>query len=405
MVLVAFCIDFVAVGFFFYSYGVFFKAIAEDFGGSRLGVAIGLTVTNAVGAIAAPYVGRALDKYPLRNVMGLGALFMAFGFLGLSFVQNELQFYLVLGLFIGFGASSMGNLATSKLVTNWFDKRRGMALGIAAAGVSLSGVVMPYISAELIENFGWRQGFLIYSAFTFLVVVPLIFRLVISRPEDVGLRPDGAMPMKLDDDSLLPPAQKAPPKMRLLELFKEHNFRMIVLTFSLLFCSMSATLTHMIPRLTDFGYTLVEASLVMSLCAGFGVVGKLSFGWLSDRLSVRKVMGIVIFMQFSGQYLMFTSLDYMTFAIGASMFGFGVGGVVPMHGAVVGKTFGRDRFGAVLGLMRPAMFPIQILGVPFAGWIFDVTGSYDVAFQVFLGLYLLAALAVSFYRQPAKTVT
>ena len=405
MVLVAFCIDFVAVGFFFYSYGVFFKAIAEDFGGSRLGVAIGLTVTNAVGAIAAPYVGRALDKYPLRNVMGLGALFMAFGFLGLSFVQNELQFYLVLGLFIGFGASSMGNLATSKLVTNWFDKRRGMALGIAAAGVSLSGVIMPYISAELIENFGWRQGFLIYSAFTFLVVVPLIFRLVISRPEDVGLRPDGAMPMQLDDDSLLPPAQKAPPKMRLLELFKEHNFRMIVLTFSLLFCSMSATLTHMIPRLTDFGYTLVEASLVMSLCAGFGVVGKLSFGWLSDRLSVRKVMGIVIFMQFSGQYLMFNSLDYMTFAIGASMFGFGVGGVVPMHGAVVGKTFGRDRFGAVLGLMRPAMFPIQILGVPFAGWIFDVTGSYDVAFQVFLGLYLLAALAVSFYRQPAKTVT
>jgi MFS family permease len=405
MVLVAFCIDFVAVGFFFYSYGVFFKAIAEDFGGSRLGVAIGLTVTNAVGAIAAPYVGRALDKYPLRNVMGIGALFMAFGFLGLSFVQNELQFYLVLGLFIGFGASSMGNLATSKLVTNWFDKRRGTALGIAAAGVSLSGVIMPYISAELIENFGWRQGFLVYSAFTFLVVVPLIFRLVISRPEDVGLRPDGAMPIKFDDGTIVPPVEKTPPKMRLLELFKEHNFRMIVLTFSLLFCSMSATLTHMIPRLTDFGYTLVEASLVMSLCAGFGVVGKLSFGWLSDRLSVRKVMAIVIFMQFTGQYLMFSSLDYLTFAVGASMFGYGVGGVVPMHGAVVGKTFGRDRFGAVLGLMRPAMFPIQILGVPFAGWIFDVTGSYDIAFQVFLGLYFLAALAVSFYRQPAKTVT
>lgn len=405
MVLVAFCIDFVAVGFFFYSYGVFFKAIAEDFGGSRLGVAIGLTVTNAVGAIAAPYVGRALDKYPLRNVMGIGALFMAFGFLGLSFVQNELQFYLVLGLFIGFGASSMGNLATSKLVTNWFDKRRGTALGIAAAGVSLSGVIMPYISAELIENFGWRQGFLVYSAFTFLVVVPLIFRLVISRPEDVGLRPDGAMPVKFDDGSIVPPVEKAPPKMRLLELFKEHNFRMIVLTFSLLFCSMSATLTHMIPRLTDFGYTLVEASLVMSMCAGFGVIGKLSFGWLSDRLSVRKVMAIVIFMQFTGQYLMFSSLDYVTFAIGASMFGYGVGGVVPMHGAVVGKTFGRDRFGAVLGLMRPAMFPIQILGVPFAGWIFDVTGSYDIAFQVFLGLYFLAALAVSFYRQPANTVT
>ena len=404
MVLVAFCIDFVAVGFFFYSYGVFFKAIAADFGGSRLGVAIGLTVTSTVGAIVAPYVGRALDKFPLRNVMGVGALFMAVGFLGLSFVRNELQFYLVLGLFIGFGASSMGNLATSKLVANWFDRRRGTALGIAAAGVSLSGVVMPYISAELIENFGWRQGFLAYSAFTFFVVVPLIFRLVISRPEDVGMRPDGAIvSAKTTDAGETVQAPVAKPRM--LELFKDHNFRMIVLTFSLMFCCMSATLTHMIPRLTDFGYTLVEASLVMSMCAGCGVVGKLSFGWLSDRFSVRKVMAVVITAQFSGQFLMYGSLDYFTFAIGACLFGYGVGGVVPMHGAVVGKTFGRDRFGAVLGLMRPAMFPIQILGVPFAGWIFDVTGSYDMAFQVFLGLYLFAALAIAFYRQPAKTVT
>ena len=161
MVLVAFCVDFVAVGFFFYSYGVFFKAIAAEFGGARLGIAFGLTVTQAVGAIAAPLVGRALDRYPLRNVMGLGALFMGIGFLGLNFVSNPFQFYLVLGFFIGLGASSMGSLATSKLVTNWFDRRRGMALGIAAAGVSLSGVIMPYISAELINNFGWRQGFMV----------------------------------------------------------------------------------------------------------------------------------------------------------------------------------------------------------------------------------------------------
>ena len=401
MVLVAFCVDFVAVGFFFYSYGVFFKAIAADFGGSRLGVAIGLTVTSLVGAIAAPYVGRALDKYPLRNVMGVGATFMALGFLGLSFVQNELQFYLVLGLFVGFGASSMGNLATSKLVANWFDKRRGTALGIAAAGVSLSGVVMPYISAELIGNYGWRQAFLIYSGFTFLVVVPLIFRLVISRPEDVGMRPDGALPARQSDGTLAAPLERQPPpKLRLLALFKQQNFRMIVLTFSLVFCCMSATLTHMIPRLTDFGYTLVEASLVMSLCAGVGVIGKLSFGWLSDRLSVRRVMAVVILAQFSGQYVMYSSADYFTFSIGAGLFGLGVGGVVPMHGAIVGKTYGRERFGAVLGLMRPAMFPIQILGVPFAGWIFDITGSYDIAFEAFLCLYVLAAIAVSFYRQP-----
>ena len=139
----AFFVDFVAIGFFFYSYGVFFKAIAVEFGDSRLGVALGLTVTSAVGAIAAPLVGRALDRFPLKRVIGVGATSMAIGFLCLAFVRNQLEFYLVLGLFIGFGASSMGNLATSKLVTNWFDRKRGTALGIAATGVSMSGVVMP----------------------------------------------------------------------------------------------------------------------------------------------------------------------------------------------------------------------------------------------------------------------
>ena len=188
MVLVAFCVDFVAVGFFFYSYGVFFKSIAADFGGSRLGVSVGLSITQAVGAFVAPVVGRALDRYPLRNVMGAGAMLMGTGFLALSQVQTQAQFYLVLGVFIGLGASSMGSLATSKLVTNWFDRRRGTALGIAAAGVSLSGVVMPYISAELIGSFGWRAGFLFYGGFTLLVVVPLVFVFQL-RKNKIKMRP------------------------------------------------------------------------------------------------------------------------------------------------------------------------------------------------------------------------
>ncbi|HBK17194.1 MAG TPA: hypothetical protein DDZ38_01050 [Gammaproteobacteria bacterium] len=400
MVLVAFCVDFVAVGFFFYSYGVFFKSIAADFGGSRLGVSVGLSITQAVGAFVAPVVGRALDRYPLRNVMGAGAMLMGTGFLALSQVQTQAQFYLVLGVFIGLGASSMGSLATSKLVTNWFDRRRGTALGIAAAGVSLSGVVMPYISAELIGSFGWRAGFLFYGGFTLLVVVPLVFRFVVSRPEDMGLRPDGALPLvsAAGDDS------PAKPRLSLRDVARNHNFWTIVLTFALLFCCMSATLTHMIPRLTDSGYSLVQASLVMSLCAGAAVFGKLTFGWLGDRMPLRRLLLVVIAMQFSGQLIMFVASGYWMTVLGAALFGYGLGGVVPTQGTIVGKTFGRERFGSVLGLMRPAMFPVQILGVPFAGWIFDVTGAYTLAFQIFLGIYFLAALTIAAYRPPSPEV-
>ena len=398
IVAVAFFVDFVAVGFFFYSYGVFFKAIASEFGDSRLGVALGLTVTNAVGAVAAPLVGRALDRYPLRRVIGVGATSMSIGFLALSQVQTQIQFYLVLGLFIGFGASSMGNLATSKLVANWFERRRGTALGIAATGVSLSGVVMPYLSAEIISSYGWRNGFLVYGLFTFFVVVPLVLRLVVSRPEDVGLRPDGAL--RLDDDSAAAGTRR--PRLSMRAVARDRNFWVIVLTFSLMFCCMSTTLTHMVPRLTDMGHALSLASLVMSLCAGLGVAGKLSFGWLGDKLPMRRIMLFVILVQFTGQMIMFQFADLWLFALGAALFGFGVGGVVPLHGTVVGKTFGSERFGAVLGLMRPAMFPVQILGVPMAGWVFDRTGSYTMAFQALFVLYAIAAVAVSFYRQPGR---
>lgn len=390
----AFFVDFVAVGFFFYSYGVFFKAIAAEFGDSRLGVALGLTVTSAVGAIVAPMVGRALDKYPLRRIIGLGAVSMATGFMLLSQVTTPWQFYLVIGLFIGFGASSMGQLATSKLVTNWFDRRRSTALGIAATGVSMSGVFMPAISAELIGSYGWRNGFLVYGLFTLFVVVPMVLRFVISKPEDVGLQPDGALDWQSEK------VASPPPPVRMGAVVRDRNFWVIAAGFAFIFCCMSATLTHMVPRITDLGHTLALASLVMSLCAGLGVVGKLSFGWLGDRLTLRTNMLVVIFVQFTGQFIMYLNAELMPFAVGAALFGLGVGGVVPLQAMAVSKTFGRQRFGAVLGLLRPAQFPIQILGVPFAGWVFDQTGSYDLSFQVFLVVYGLSALAFLFYRPP-----
>ncbi len=406
MVAVAFFVDFVAVGFFFYSYGVFFKAIAAEFGDSRLGVALGLTVTNLVGAIVSPMVGRALDRFPLRRVIGVGATSMAVGFLGLGLVQTQLQFYLVLGLFVGFGASSMGNLATSKLVTNWFDRKRGTALGVAATGVSLSGVIMPYVSAEIISAYGWRDGFMVYGLFTLLVVVPLVLRLVVSRPEEVGLRPDGALlqsPSEATQAARAALPTPAPVSMR--QVLRESNFWTIAITFALLFCCMSATLTHMVPRLTDQGHDLGVASLVMSLCAGLGVLGKLSFGWLGDKLPMRRIMLLVIVVQFAGQFIMFTQADLYAFALGAALFGYGVGGVVPAHGTIIARTFGRERFGAVLGAMRPAMFPIQILGVPFAGWVYDTTGSYAQAFQALFVLYILAAVSIAFYRAPERLRT
>jgi MFS family permease len=403
MVWVAFCVDFVAVGFFFYSYGVFFTAIEQEFGGSRLGVSLGLTVTATVGAIAAPFVGHALDRFPLKRVIAAGATSMALGFLALSQVRTPLEFYLALGAFIGFGASAMGGLATAKLVTNWFSRRRGTALGIAATGISASGVVMPFITASLIESFGWREGFLLYGAFTALVVVPLVLRLVISSPEEVGLRPDGQAP-NLTPAPAAQVGRPDPTTKRPGSILNDRNFWVLVAVTGLLFCCQSATLTHMVPRVTDSGVSLQMASLIMSLCAGSGIIGKLSFGWLVDRWTARRAIWFTIGCQLIGQIFMLQAQGLPLFALGAALFGYGMGGVVPMQGALVAKFFGRARFGKALGMMRPAMFPVQIVGVPLAGGIYDATGSYRLAFLVFIGLYLLAAVLALGFQERAAAV-
>lgn len=395
MVAVAFFVDFIAVGFFFYSYGVFFKAIAAEFGDSRLGVSIGTTVTMGAGAIMAPFIGRALDLYPLKIVMATGAVSMGLGFLLLGFVVTPWQFYLVLGIFIGFGAGSMGQLATSKLVSNWFVMQRGTALGIAATGISVSGVIMPAVSAYIIGEYGWRNGFITYGLITLLVVVPVVLRLVISRPEDIGLLPDGA-----EEIASLPPARE---KLHTREFLRDPNFWYLTLTIGLLFCIQSATLIHMVPRLTDRGMDLMAASFIASSTALFGVFGKLIYGMLVDRWDVRHALWLGIAFQIAGHLFMLFGDGYFSFLAGAAMFGFGMGGIVPMQGAVVGAAFGRESFGKVLGAMRPAMSVIHLLGVPFAGWWYDNNGSYQGAFYVFLGLYLLTSLVVYGLRVETRS--
>ena len=126
------------------------------------------------------------------------------------------------------------------------------------------------------------------------------------------------------------------------------------------------------------------------------------YGILVDRWDVRHALWMGIGFQVSGQLVMLFVPGYWGFLAGACLFGFGMGGIVPMQSAIVGVVFGRASFGRVLGAMRPPMSVIQVLGVPFAGWMYDVTGDYQPAYLTFLGLYAAAALIVLGLKVPRR---
>jgi len=392
---VAFLVDFVAVGFFFYSYGVFFKAIAADLGsGTRFGVSLGLSLSNVVGAAVAPFIGRALDRVPVTRIMITGAVCVSLGFLLLSQISAFWQYYLVLGTLLGVGGTMMGGLASSKLVANWFVRRRGTAFGIATVGISLSGLVMPTAATWLIATLGWRGGFAVYGLCTLAVVVPLVARFVVDRPEARGLRPDGDSPLPEE----APGPYAGDTMWRTRDIVRSRNFWVISLSFALVLSALSAVLVHLVPYADDLGIPSYRAAWVLSISAGMGVLGKVVFGWLFDRSDPRIAVWISFGMQLGGLLLLMGARSYGGLVTAALVFGFGMGGVIPLQASVVGSAFGRLSFGKLLGLLRPFQVPISALGVPLAGWIYDATGSYQSAFQLFAGVYVVAALIVAGLR-------
>jgi len=280
MVGIAFIVDFIAVGFFFYSFGIFLKPIAADLSESRFGISLALSIANGVGALGSPFIGRALDRLPIRRIMMIGAFSVSSGFLMLSRMSALWQLYLVMGTLLAFGMSMMGGLASAKLVANWFEEKRGRALGIATIGVSFSGLVMPTVATWLISVVGWRGGFEVYAVLTVAIVVPLVALFVVNRPEDDGSRPDGHADRNESpsDD----PAYEL--SWRTGALIRNRNFWAIAVPFSLAFSSLSAVLVHMVPHASDVGIPLYRAALVASIAAGAGAVGKPLFGLVIDRI-------------------------------------------------------------------------------------------------------------------------
>lgn len=407
---VTFLTNFISVGFIFYSYGVFFKDLAAEFGGSRFGVGVGLAVMNIVNGILAPFLGRIADRGYIRTMMCVGAVFLGVGFFLTSRISALWHFYVLLGLFLGPGAALIGMVPGSTLVANWFIDKRGTALGIATMGISLSGMIMSYLATVLIETIGWRNSFIVYGATAIILVFPVAWYFVVNRPEDMGLQPDNhphpegdtgeepLLPGGSGDSMITHPSHF---EWSAHYAFKDLNFWAITLTISLNMCANGAMLTHMIPHATDLGFEPRKAALILATCAGMGVIGKVFFGWITDRLDKRAGLWLSSALQLIGVLLFLYAERYPPLLLAGGVFGFGMGGLVPLWGALVGAAFGRKVFGRVMGLMSPCMLPIQSLGVPFAGLVFDRTGHYDFAFQVFMAVYLVAIAALFLVRMPA----
>lgn len=382
-----FCMSIVS-GAFFYARGVFLPEMADDFGGSRLYVTIAFSISQAVGALAAPFIGMALDRWEARIVLLTGAVMVTAGYFLTAIVSSYLALYAVFGLLFGVGWRGISSFTTSRIVVRWFYKRRGLALSIDVAGASVAGMCVPFIAVWMMHAYGWRPGFAMFGIFTLTIVIPLVLFVIKSHPSDVGQHPDG-----LDDDGAATLALEATGDVEwtTATLLRVPTFWGLVALFSAMVCVWNGVSMHLFGHLEAIGHEGQRAALVLSVMGTFIVVGKPILGLLADRLGVKTAVSVSLLAQTIGVAVFWAGGSYALLLVGAVAYGFGLSGMTPLQSMAVAAVFGARSYGRANGLMQPFMLPIALLASPIAAWIYDRSGDYTSAFLIFF-VFLLVIL-------------
>ncbi len=399
MVAAAFLAQGVSTGATIYVYGLFLVPIASEFGASRMVAGLGLSAMYAVQALASPAVGRALDRRSIRSIMLWGVLALGGGLALLSATTTLWQAGLVFAAVVGVGTTMVGPLSAATLVANWFVRNRGRALGVAALGTSFFGFVLPPVTAAGIAALGWRAACLGLGVGAAAILAPILGAVVVSRPEERGFEPDG-----LARAGTPGPDRAATPSVwSAAKLLREPRFWAIAGGIGLIAGATVALLTHLVAFATDRAIAPQRASLLLSVVAGFGMAGKLCFGAIADRVEVRRAFWLMVGTHALAWLILLSEPGFPGMLAAAAVFGLGTGGNLPVSGALVGATFGRAAFGTVMGWMNPVILLLTLVTPPLAGYLYDRTGSYELAFRLLFVITIAAALPVMFLRAgPAE---
>jgi len=391
-------IVFLTGGTFFYGFGALFNPIVNEFGWSRASVSFAFSLRSEVGGLAAPAVGFMVDRVGSRRLMVCGVVLVAAGFVLLSRIESLWAFYGAV-VVIAIGMSATGGPVAMVAIAHWFRRRRGRALAVMTVGAGASGV-MVLVLAGLISAVGWRDALVIMAGVQLAVCVPLAMS-VRDRPEEMGLVADG-------EPFVPPPEGSAAPAhvtegLTVREALRTGTFWKMSIASGLASLGMIAIVVHQIPFFTSsVGLSEGMAAASVTAMTLLSLLGRLGFGQLADTMDKRYVMAIAYGL--TGLALLLYASIYNGWQVlyVLPVFALGFGGSIPVRPAFQAEYFGLKAFGAIQGLAFTISTLGGLAGPVFAGWVYDETESYRLAFVLLsIGSLLAVPLVLSAGKPPA----
>lgn len=386
-----------ATGMIAPTYSIIAVSLSEEFKPTRAVLMLAMTVLSGMGAVLAPLLGNLMDRFPLRRLMLVGSVALGLGYVSISLATSFNQVLVIFALLIAPANVLMGPVAITVLLARWFAQKRGRAVGIAIAGISAGSFLFPIIIRGLLESYDWRTALQFLGAILFVWTLPTIF-LIVDRPSDRGLHPDGAA-----EAPALTRTEMQAGMVSVRSLLADPAFWMIVVTVSIVTAGMKGMITNLASLAVDTGIKAGDAALLISIYSACSFTAKLSFAAMADKLGPRPMMFIALGGFALGMACLTQAwMGYGTIAFGVALIGLLGGFMIPIESYLVPRVFGQKAVGRAMGLLSGTIMIAMLASPPLFGLIFDLTGSYTGVFWAFSGLAVVALLWVPAVRVTAR---
>ena len=374
-----------------YSFGVFFKPMLDQFGWTRASTSGPFSLNLILIGLFSILTGRLSDRFGPRIVITLGAVIMGSGYLLMSRISNLWQLYGSYGIIVALGSSAM-YVPLVAMMSKWFSKKRGLMVGIGVSGVGFGISIVPPVASQLMISLNWHTSIFILGASS-LILITLAAQFLKAEP--------GAELLKENKDEIAQPVGRSA-GLSFSESVKTTQFWMIVVAWFLYGFFYQVGMVHIVPYATDMGMSTLAAATILTTIGLIGIFGRIILGLTGDRFSNKNTLLIsFVLLAVAFATLSISRTIVMIYAF-AAIFGsfFGVGILLA---PIAAEYFGFKELGVIAGAIYFGNNIGGAIGPVFAGYIFDITGKYEIAF-ISSGITAILAAVFMGLLKPAPAL-
>lgn len=380
VVAATFCIMVMAGGIWII-FGVFFEPMLTEFGWTRAMLSGAVSLRIFLATLLGIAGGRLTDKFGPRPITTVCGLFLGLGFFLMSRISTIWQLYLVYGVITSVGMSGLW-VPMISTVSRWFVKRRGMITGIVLSGMSLGSIIMPPLATWLITTYGWRTSYTIVGLIAMIVIISAA-QFVKRDPTKIGQLPDGRNEVEVKSLDL--PAKN----LSLREAIHTRQFWTLCAVFGCLWFSAMAIWVHIVIHAIDLGISAISAANILAIMGGVGIASRILTGSLADKIGYKPAL-LIGFTLMSASFLwLLVAKELWALNLFAVIFGVGIAGLSVLEAPLIARLFGLGSLSVIMGSVEFASTTLSTPSSIVAGYIFDITGRYQLAFLICVGVSIM----------------